>query len=177
MSDTYKIIAEVTPTKYGEYVNTFAPELSRVIRVKGSQVSGNLIGEILFIIEQGRINGQTSEGIKENLRRQLLPGGRLSSMVEASLKRSHSTFVYQSSGFGQESIRKQAINPKTKLKWVINSFNTCPDCLVRNGRIETYEMWLKLGMPKSGFSVCGNNCKCDLIPVGNYPDGLTELLV
>jgi hypothetical protein len=175
MSDTYKIITEIEPNKYGEYVNQYSPNLARVIRVRGQQVSGNLVSEILFIIEQGRQNGQSSEGILQNIRNQIKPGGRLYSQVEGAIKRSHSAFVYQSSGYGQESVRQKTVTPDTKMKWVINSFNTCPDCLVRNGLVKTYREWLALGMPKSGFSVCGNNCKCDLIPIGNYPDGLEEL--
>lgn len=45
--------------------------------------------------------------------------------------------------------------------------DTCPDCTPRNGRVETLEIWELLGGPKSGFSVCGVDCTCRLVPVND----------
>lgn len=39
----------------------------------------------------------------------------------------------------------------------------CPDCESRAGRIETEAYWGSIGWPGSGWSVCRNDCRCELI--------------
>lgn len=50
--------------------------------------------------------------------------------------------------------------------WEAQSGNPCPDCIVRDGQVKTLEEWDMYGHPKSGFSICGNNCKCHLVDLG-----------
>lgn len=38
----------------------------------------------------------------------------------------------------------------------------CPDCKERDGRKETMEFWETIGLPRSGFSVCQEECGCSL---------------
>ena len=45
------------------------------------------------------------------------------------------------------------------------SSDICPDCRPRQGRIETMELWELIGEPRSGFSMCGTDCTCRLVPV------------
>ena len=52
------------------------------------------------------------------------------------------------------------------MRWVTVSGNPCPQCSDRQGEINTFDFWENVGLPKSGFSVCGDNCRCILIPVG-----------
>ena len=49
-------------------------------------------------------------------------------------------------------------------KWVTVSKNPCFQCAERAGRVELKEYWEAIGYPRSGFSVCGPNCKCHLVP-------------
>ena len=49
-------------------------------------------------------------------------------------------------------------------KWVTVSIKPCYQCAERAGRIELKEYWEAIGYPRSGFSVCGPNCKCHLVP-------------
>ena len=51
-------------------------------------------------------------------------------------------------------------------QWVTVSGRPCYQCEERAGRIEPKEMWEAIGYPRSGFSVCGSNCKCHLVPLG-----------
>ncbi|MBW2624553.1 MAG: hypothetical protein JRD68_16720 [Deltaproteobacteria bacterium] len=58
-------------------------------------------------------------------------------------------------------------------RWAAVLVNTCPDCLARhNGPARSWEEWEAQGLPRRGFTVCKQNCKCMLIPV----DEMTELL-
>lgn len=52
----------------------------------------------------------------------------------------------------------------TKYRWVAVLVNTCPDCLERHGRVQAWEEWEAEGMPRTGHTVCKENCKCMLIP-------------
>lgn len=60
-------------------------------------------------------------------------------------------------------------------RWVTVSGNPCPQCLSRQGDLQTLEFWQAAGLPKSGFSVCLNNCKCVLLPEGFESPELSEL--
>ena len=51
-------------------------------------------------------------------------------------------------------------------RWVTVSGNPCPQCDDRQGEVETLKFWQDAGFPKSGFSVCQDNCKCVILPVG-----------
>lgn len=48
-------------------------------------------------------------------------------------------------------------------RWVNTGDRTCADCSDRDERIETLDTWINIGLPKSGFSVCGNRCNCRLV--------------
>jgi len=70
-------------------------------------------------------------------------------------------------GASNEAILNEFATTNIELfRWVTVSGNPCPQCLDRQGDLQTLEFWQAAGMPKSGFSVCQNNCKCVLIPEG-----------
>lgn len=53
----------------------------------------------------------------------------------------------------------------TPLQWVgVSDDRTCDDCEPRigAGEIKTLKEWEAEGVPRSGWSVCGENCRCDL---------------
>jgi len=64
-----------------------------------------------------------------------------------------------------------------KYRWVTVSKNPCPDCIERHGQVETWEDWELIGLPKSGFSVCQENCKCQLLPVDYTGKGLDQPII
>ena len=58
-----------------------------------------------------------------------------------------------------------------RFRWVAAGKNVCPNCENRAGVIGTQEYFDSIGIPKSGFSVCGQNCQCQLVPVGYVKEG------
>ena len=50
------------------------------------------------------------------------------------------------------------------LRWVTVSKNPCDDCITVAGQVDTWENWEKRGMPGSGWSLCNDNCYCQLVP-------------
>jgi len=59
-------------------------------------------------------------------------------------------------------------------RWVTVSGNPCPQCLSRQGELLTLRGWQEAGFPKSGFSVCDDNCKCILVPEGFESPALSD---
>ena len=47
--------------------------------------------------------------------------------------------------------------------WQVESGRPCPDCNARDGETHSYEYWESVGLPQSGTTICGANCKCVLI--------------
>lgn len=48
--------------------------------------------------------------------------------------------------------------------WIAVLVNTCPDCLPRHGVKHKHSAWESMGLPGSGWSVCGSKCQCQLMP-------------
>lgn len=48
--------------------------------------------------------------------------------------------------------------------WSVVFVDTCPDCLARHGKTATWKEWEKQGLPRTGKTRCGKECKCVLLP-------------
>lgn len=59
----------------------------------------------------------------------------------------------------------------TRWRWVTSGKNVCPNCENRSGVIGTLEYFNTIGREKSGFSVCGQNCQCQLVPLEYEVEG------
>lgn len=75
----------------------------------------------------------------------------------------------------------QAFQDAELWDWVgIADGRLCPDCLVRhNTPSKPRSYWESIGLPRQGSTICQENCRCDLIPVGlidkrEIPDGINR---
>jgi len=68
-------------------------------------------------------------------------------------------------GEGKNAVRLQG-DQSIAERWQLDPrvAKHCPDCLARANEVRTREEWDDVGGPQSGFSVCGSNCKCILVP-------------
>lgn len=56
-----------------------------------------------------------------------------------------------------------------ELTWVsVQDKAICRDCGKRHGETHTLQEWMSLGMPRTGWSVCGDNCRCLLVLVDAF---------
>jgi hypothetical protein len=65
-------------------------------------------------------------------------------------------------GMGKNAEQAQD-GPEKEWTWIVESGKPCPDCGPRAGVKKTWAEWESVGLPQSGFSVCGKNCKCSLV--------------
>ena len=119
------------------------------------------VPRILREIEVLRGTGVTNTAIANILRNDLATNGRIFGEFRNSLKRGIAGGIMQSFRVGQDNIYGDRI----KLKWIsVGSPKICIDCESRIGQIKGWEEWKSIGLPASGFSVCKENCYCQLVP-------------
>jgi len=98
--------------------------------------------------------------IKDELLTDLEEGGRIFGEFRNAMK---VTYVGSLMRF-RDTVQIAELGIDTKYRWVAVLINTCPDCLERHGNIATWEQWESEGLPRTGQTVCKENCKCVLIP-------------
>ena len=104
--------------------------------------------------------GASTEAIKSDLLKDLEEGGRIFGEFRNSIRatangitnRVRDDAVFAGVGIDQE------------FRWVAVLVNTCPDCLERHGKVKTWAQWEEDGLPRTGQTVCKENCRCVLLP-------------
>ena len=81
-----------------------------------------------------------------------------------ALGRTVSNTVEEAGGVASRALLEEA--GVEEWQWQTAGVNVCPDCKPRNGDVRTLDQWRLVGLPKSGFSVCGHSCQCTLVPAG-----------
>ena len=124
------------------YADTFVTRIQQevaILRGAGMSDSGIIRTLTEFISTRGRIFGEYSRAIK----RGIVYG------------------IMQSFRVGQDSVYGDSV----RMRWVsVGSPNVCKDCEERIDTIDEWNNWESQGLPASGFSVCKENCYCQLIP-------------
>jgi hypothetical protein len=112
-------------------------------------------------VEVLRGAGLSEAAILATLAGDLSSHGRIFGEFRNAIKRAVVLGVMQSFRIGQDNI----YGDQLEFKWIsVGSPKICPDCEDRVGQIRTWDEWQELGVPASGFSVCKENCYCQLVP-------------
>ena len=91
----------------------------------------------------------------------LRTGGRSFGVLRGLIKRGIVGGIMQGFRVGQDNI----YGDNLMMRWVsVGSPRICDDCQERVGQVDTWANWEAEGLPASGFSVCKENCYCQLIP-------------
>ena len=108
-----------------------------------------------------RGSGVGDSAIIQILSDDLRTGGRIFGEFRNSIRRGIIGGIMQGFRVGQDNIYGNNVI----MRWVSGgSPKICADCESRVGEVDTWENWQALGLPASGFSVCKENCYCQLIP-------------
>ena len=108
-----------------------------------------------------RGSGVGDAAIVQILSDDLRDGGRIFGEFRNTLKRGIVGGIMQGFRIGQDNVYGDRLN----FRWVsVGSPRICDDCSARIGQVDTWENWQAEGLPASGFSVCKENCYCQLIP-------------
>tara|TARA_Y100001937_G_C7071904_1_gene308815 strand:- start:181 stop:663 length:483 start_codon:yes stop_codon:yes gene_type:complete len=120
--------------------------------------------DIESYINQLRISGATDDTILALLLADLDEGGRIFGAVTNGVVNTVKANVNVIGNVASMATYEQA--GVQEFQWiVVNGKNACPDCIPRDGRVESMEFWTAIGTPGSGWSVCREHCNCELAPV------------
>jgi hypothetical protein len=111
-------------------------------------------------IQTRLLQGVDPEVLKADLFKDLDEGGRIFGELRNAIKATcigNSTRLRDVAQFAENGL-------DLKYQWVAVLVNTCPDCMDRHGQVKTWEDWEAEGMPRTGMTVCKENCKCMLVP-------------
>jgi len=103
--------------------------------------------------------GATLEIIRADLIVDLKEGGRIFGEFKNALQPTFAGSVNRFRDIGE--LAETGIS--ATYRWVAVLVNTCPDCIERHNQIKRWEEWEEEGLPRSGATVCGQNCKCILV--------------
>lgn len=118
--------------------------------------------------------GTSKDVIRNILLQDLNEGGIIFGTYRNAIKNTTSNAVQMMS---EAAIRGQYGDKNIKkFQWITAGGNVCDDCLPRHGETATWEEWSSIGTPRSGFSVCKQNCQCQLVP-STYKDKEIESVV
>jgi|TARA_R100000789_G_scaffold54871_1_gene53591 hypothetical protein len=122
-----------------------------------------------------QIEGLASAGVsKQSIARlldsDLKSNGRIFGEYANSIKRG------VVGGIMQISRRELHVGDDVRYRWVVaQGVKNCPDCLARAGEVDTWSGWISRGMPATGWSVCKQNCYCQVVPVDTDIDDIVKV--
>lgn len=117
------------------------------------------------------LSGVPIEEIKKELLDDLENGGRIFREFRNAIKATAHGNMMRIRDVSQFS--NQGLD--VKYQWVAVLINTCDDCLERHGEAKSYADWEEEGLPRTGHTVCGDNCRCILIPDNLVVDKISPI--
>lgn len=118
--------------------------------------------DIQAFIDAARASGMTDREIIGVLENDLATGGRIFGAYRNGIKNTVKASILTAGNTAISKVYDE--NGIKNLRWVTISAEPCPDCNPRDGLTGDMEFFQTIGEPQSGFSVCGVNCKCILVP-------------
>ena len=144
-----------------------------------SQIS-NAAAQTTLSLEEAitnmKVSGMADSAIRQSLLSDLNSGGPIFGSFRNKVKNTVKNGVEFSSNQSSKGVFVKA--GVERFQWVtVGDGKVCPDCEERHGETGTMEFFELLGLPGSGFSVCGPNCRCKVIPANYKGENLDKPLV
>lgn len=111
-------------------------------------------------IQSRLIAGATAQNIEAQLLDDLNNNGRMFGEFRRSIKATARGSINRVRDVGYFS----EFELDRAYRWSAVMFRTCPDCLDRHGQVKSWDEWEAEGLPRTGATVCRENCHCVLIP-------------
>ena len=109
-------------------------------------------------VTQLRANGISDETIEEQLTKDMDEGGKVFGLLKNAIKAAVVLGIAQSAQFDMDQ----------EFTWVtVAGHRICSDCEERAGTTLPFSDWEAIGLPGSGWSLCGSFCYCILDPTGS----------
>ena len=127
------------------------------------------------LVGQLTASGMSKSAIKQTLLSDLQAGGAIFGSFKNQLGAHTANGIERAGLFS--TLQKYKDKGIKVLQWVtISDNNSCDDCIDRHNEEGTLKYWQAAGLPASGFSVCGANCRCTLVASGYKGENLDKPL-
>ena len=147
-----------------------------IVGTQLSNVAAQTTLDIQGIVTSMQASGMSNSAIKDTLMADLTGGGRLFGNYRNQVKNTVKTGIGMAgSNASRSTFTKAGVE---QFQWVsVGDGKVCPDCEPRHGEVEDLKYWELIGLPQSGFSVCQQNCRCQLVPESYKGENLDKPLV
>jgi len=144
-------------------------DLREFMQISVDGTANSFTNDIESFIGLMQSSGVSQSEIKNILKNDLAEAGR----IFGSLKNNSASSIRNGIESASNISSRQAFANAgiERFRWVSTGNNVCPDCENRAGVIGEMEYFDTIGLPKSGFSVCGINCQCQLVPIEYKAEG------
>ena len=131
------------------------------ITVQAEGIGNMVLTEVKKLAAAGMGEGE----ILDYLKRDFDTGGRISGIIRNTFSRTVSETL---DWIPQEMMHAKFPGAKTWTWITVSDDRRCDDCAERHGESRTWEEWEAIGLPGAGSTVCGDRCRCELVPDGEY---------
>lgn len=138
-------------------------DLREYMRINVDATATDFTNEFVSFIRLMQSSGVSTNEIKKVLVNDLKESGRIFGALKNRSKSIVRNGIESAATIAADEVFTEA--GVKRWRWVAAGNNVCPDCANRAGVIGTLEYFDIIGNPKSGFSVCGQNCQCQKVPV------------
>lgn len=135
-----------------------------IIQIQMNSAVDKTVVDLQTLINQMRASGASDDVIREVLQRDLATGGRIFGGLRSQFRATGDFAVSQMSNIG--SAYEMSSEGLTEFQWQTAGNRICDDCKGRSGDTKSWAEWETVGLPATGWSVCGSHCKCTLVPTG-----------
>lgn len=114
-------------------------------------------------IQTRSVQGANLETLQDDLLRDLAEGGRIFGEFRNAIRATANGVVNRT----RDNAIFSSVGIATNYRWVAVLVNTCPDCLDRHNQVKSWDEWEAEGLPRTGQTLCKENCKCVLLEADN----------
>lgn len=142
--------------EFNNFINKEIATMDILLTAKAARTSISVDEFINLSLAQGI----SKEVLYASLLRDLEEGGRIFGEFRNAIRATSNGFVNRV----RDVSAYATLGTDTIYRWIAVLVNTCPDCLERHNQLKTWGDWQLEGLPRTGQTVCKENCKCILLP-------------
>jgi hypothetical protein len=121
-------------------------------------------------------SGMDSASIKNVLLNDLNTGGRLFGSYRNQVKNTVKNGMGMAANEASRTTFEEA--GIKEFTWIsVGDKSVCIDCEERHGETDVMEYFKTVGLPRSGFSICQSNCRCQVLPASYKGENLDKPLL
>ena len=150
------------------------------LQITVSNQISNAAAQTTLTLQEAIVNmkasGMAESAIRQSLLGDLNTGGPLFGGFKSKLRNTVKDGIeFSSNGSANGKFVSAGVE---RFQWVsVGDGKVCPDCEAKHGETGKMEYFELLGLPGSGFSLCGSHCRCKLVPENYKGENLDKPLV